>query len=192
MKKAFYLIAAFLIVGCGSYNTLDLRKLTTGMTKQEVRDVIGPPDRVLSVNESKDGYQEVLEYRASRNEVYALEFWNNYLTGYEHLYDDVNYYPPVVPPLYYPEYGRPLIYYNPGYNRPPSRPVPPTRPTPPARPSTTTNTRRSESNRTNTERPTENVRPQAPAERENAGSSSGNDRGTTTNSRRSSESTGGR
>lgn len=52
--------------------------LTTGRTIAEVENLMGPPERVLAVNK-KDGYvQEVLEYRTGRNEVYALEFLDNY------------------------------------------------------------------------------------------------------------------
>ena len=92
MKKiSLILLTSFLLVACGAYKYLDLGMLTTGMTVAEVENLMGAPDRVLAVNK-KDGYiQEVLEYRTARNEVYALEFWDNYLTGYEYLYDDVTY-----------------------------------------------------------------------------------------------------
>ena len=84
MKKiSLFILASFLLVACGAYKYLDLGMLTTGMTVAEVENLMGPPNRVLAVNK-KDGYvQEVLEYRTARDEVYALEFWDNYLTGYE-------------------------------------------------------------------------------------------------------------
>lgn len=131
MKKLiFFACMCLFIVSCRSYRTLDLNRLTTGMSKAEVRSVVGRPYRVLAVNDTKDGYQEVLEYRTRRDEIYALEFWNDYLTGYEYLYDDLNYIPPLYPPLYYPEYGRPIIVYplQPGRPNRPSNPNPPTRP----------------------------------------------------------------
>ncbi len=125
MKKTPYFIVLLLLIvtGCGTYQTLDLQRLTIGMNKEQVRHTIGSPSRILVVNDTNEGYQEILEYRTGRNEVYALEFWNDYLTGYEYLYEDVTYYPPITPPLYYPEYGRPVVVHPPG-NVPPvsSRP----------------------------------------------------------------------
>lgn len=164
MRKIVYFIAILLIAtACGTYRSLDLRKLTTGMTKAQVEKVAGLPNRVLAINETEDGYQEVLEYRTSSSEVYALEFWNDYLTGYEYLYDDVNYVAPLYPPTIYPPYGRPIIVVPPAHNQPnrpnrPSQPNRPNRPTQPNRPSQPGN-----SNRPNrpapTTRPTEGSRP---------------------------------
>ena len=110
MKKIVYFsIIVLIATACGTYRTLDLRRLTTGMTKAQVEKVAGLPYRVLAINETEDGYQEVLEYRTGANEVYALEFWNDYLTGYEYLYDDIEYIAPAYPPAMYPPYGRPII-----------------------------------------------------------------------------------
>lgn len=129
MKKlSLVILTSFLLVACGAYKYLDLGMLTTGMTIAEVENLMGPPERVLAVNK-KDGYvQEVLEYRTGKNEVYALEFWDNYLTGYEFLYDDVNYLPPIAPPMVFPPYGRPI------YIHPDHRPNHPNRPNRPSRP----------------------------------------------------------
>lgn len=128
MKKiSLFILASFLLVACGAYKYLDLGMLTTGMTVAEVENLMGPPNRVLAVNK-KDGYvQEVLEYRTARDEVYALEFWDNYLTGYEYLYDDVTYIPPVAPPMIFPDYGRPIYIYPPDHHHP-NRPNKPNRP----------------------------------------------------------------
>jgi len=135
MKKFIYvLLVALLLSACASYKTLNLNRLTTGMTKLEVEQVAGLPSRILGFNETKDGIQEILEYRTSRDEVYALEFWNDYLTGYEYLYDDYQYIPPVGPPAYYPDYGRPIVVI-PGRPDRPNRPNRPNRPTQPNRPS---------------------------------------------------------
>ena len=144
MKKiSLVILASFFLVACGAYKYLDLGMLTTGMTITEVENLMGPPERVLAVNE-KDGYvQEVLEYRTGRNEVYALEFWDNYLTGYEFLYDDVNYIPPVAPPMVFPAYGHPI------YIHPDHRPNRPDRPNRPGRPESN----RPESNRPESNRP---------------------------------------
>lgn len=131
MRKIMYLLALVLIISsCASYKSLDLSALTTGMTKNDVRNLIGSPDRILAVNQTDNGYQEVLEYRTSNDEVYALEFWNDYLTGYEFLYDDVTYYPSAIPPVWYPAPGMPI--FPPGYY--PSRPQRPNRPNRPNRP----------------------------------------------------------
>lgn len=155
MKRiGLIIVTSFLLVACGAYKYLDLGMLTTGMTVAEVEYLMGPPARVLAVNE-KDGYvQEVLEYRTGNNEVYALEFWDDYLTGYEYLYDDVNYLPPASPPLIFPDYGRPIYIYPPGHPHP-NRPNYPSRPNRPSRPS------RPESNRPAPNRPSrpESTRP---------------------------------
>lgn len=148
MKKIlFVMILSIILASCGAYKSLNLNKLSTGMTKQEVESVIGPPDRILAVNDKKEGYQEVLEYRTAGSEVYALEFWNDYLTGYEFLYDDVQYVPSIYPPTIWPDYGRPIYIV-------PNRPTPP-RPTPPNRPE------RPETNRPNLTKPTPGVGPSA-------------------------------
>lgn len=130
MKKLVYIaLIALIFTACGVYTT-DLNRLTTGMSKAQVEAMMGRPDRILSVNDTRDGYQEVLQYSTSRGEVYALEFWNDYLTGYEHLYDDAPYIPAPAPPMYVPDYGRPVIIINDRPGRPsrPSRPSRPNRP----------------------------------------------------------------
>ena len=163
MKKlSLVILTSFLLVACGAYKYLDLGMLTTGMRIAAVANVMGPPDRVLAVNK-KDGYvQEVLEYRTGRNEVYALEFWDNYLTGYEYLYDDVNYLPPAAPPMVFPDYGRPIYIYPPDHHPShPNRPNNPNRPNRPSRPESNRPSR-PESNRPESNRPgrPETSRPQ--------------------------------
>lgn len=165
MKKIlFFFLLLLILTACGSYKSLDLSKLTTGMTVDQVVAVMGPPDRILAANEKKEGYQEVLEYRTSRGEVYALEFWNNYLTGYEFLYDDVVYTPSLMPPPVWPAYGRP-IYILPGHHHPdrpnyPDRPNRPSRPSQPNRPSrpSTSSPSRPETSRPSVSKPTESSR----------------------------------
>lgn len=197
MKKiSLILLTSFLLVACGAYKYLDLGMLTTGMTVAEVENLMGAPDRVLAVNK-KDGYiQEVLEYRTARNEVYALEFWDNYLTGYEYLYDDVTYIPPVAPPMVFPDYGRPIYIYPPDHH--PSHPSHPNRPNRPNRPGSnrpesnrpsrpeSNRPSRPESSRPESSRPT-TTRPQTkPAEvtrPSNSGSSNRTENKRTTNSR---------
>lgn len=142
MKKFIsILLAATFLLACGTYKTLDLGTLTFGMTTQEVIQLAGRPQRVLSVRNTQEGQQEVLEYQTAYREVYALEFWNDYLTGYEYLYDDVTYVVPPRPPVHYPEYGRPIYIYpapspgRPGVPNRPERPSQPSRPNQPGRPS---------------------------------------------------------
>lgn len=129
MKKIVYLFSLMLALqSCGSYRSFNLNKLRIGMSKEQVIATVGYPERVLAVNDSRQGYQEILGYRTHRDEIYALEFWDDYLTGYEFLYDEVQYVPAPRPP-YFPEYGRPIVVIpgrpgRPDYNRPrpPSRP----------------------------------------------------------------------
>lgn len=129
-------LAAILLSACVTFKTLDLNTLTYGMTIQDVVRIAGKPQRVLSVRNTPDGRQEVLEYQAAYGEVYALEFWNDYLTGYEYLYDDVTYVIPALPPPYFPAYGRPIYIHpdRPGYSNRPPHPTYPNRPESPSRP----------------------------------------------------------
>ena len=143
MKK---LISIFLLLmllsACGTYRTITVSRLKLGMSKADVEYMFGPPKRILSVSQSEYGYQEVLEYKTNNGEIYALDFMNDQLVGYEFLYDDIDYIPPmpqpvVIVPGYYP--GRPIE--RPPRPRPPARPVPPARPNPdnvtPSRPPST-------------------------------------------------------
>lgn len=111
MKKLVSLFAfvSILLTSCVTYQTLNLNRLTTGMSKAEVEMVAGYPNRVLAVSDTRDGYMEVLEYRTSGGDYYALEFWNDYLVGYEYLESDVAYVPAPAPPAYYPPYGRAVV-----------------------------------------------------------------------------------
>lgn len=133
MKKIiFFIIIAIAITGCSAFRSVDISQVTTGMTKAQVRNILGAPDRVLSTAQIENGFQEVLQYRTSGGDVYAIQFVNDYLTGYEFLYEDVMYVAPP-PPVVLPPPGRPI--YPP--SRPPHRPDPPEQPqepTPPERP----------------------------------------------------------
>lgn len=185
MKKiSLGLLISFVLVSCGIYKYLDLGMLTTGMTIEEVENMAGPPQRVLAVNK-KDGYtQEVLEYRTSRNEVYALEFWDNYLTGYEYLYDEATYIPPPMPPAVFPPYGRPIYIYPPERPNRPGRPESnrPDRPNRPSRPESN-RPNRPESNRPESVRP-ESSRPNRPS---NSGTGNRADRYTNPNNQSNTE-----
>jgi SmpA / OmlA family. len=64
MKKLIsFLIISVVFISCGMFKTLDLSKLRTGMTKEQVVQAVGDPSRILAVNNTQNGYQEVLEYR---------------------------------------------------------------------------------------------------------------------------------
>ncbi|MDH6355567.1 hypothetical protein M2132_001912 [Dysgonomonas sp. PH5-45] len=124
MKKFIYiLLVAFAVSSCMVTQTVDPNKLTMGMSKSEVAYRIGNPERVLAINSTPEGYQEVLQYRSYDNEVFALEFWDDYLTGYEFLYDDNAYIARPMPSIR-PPMGAPLIvgghyhnnYHNNGHN----------------------------------------------------------------------------
>lgn len=120
MKKLFiFLTLSLIFVSCGMYKTADINSLTTGMSKMDVEYVMGPPTRVLAVNRTQYGLQEVLEYITRRDEVYALEFWDDYLTGYEFMYD--NWVPAPAPPAIRPPIGGPIRppHYTPDPGRPP-------------------------------------------------------------------------
>ena len=87
MKRLFVVASVILLLSsCVSHRSLDLNRLSFGMTTQEVRALAGRPNRVLIMQQTPEAYQEVLEYRTGYSEVYALEFWNNYLSGVEYLY----------------------------------------------------------------------------------------------------------
>ncbi|MDR0371290.1 MAG: hypothetical protein LBH80_05500 [Prevotellaceae bacterium] len=132
MKKTIYLLLiATSISGCSFFRTTGAQQLTFGMTKAEVSEFLGYPERILAVNQTRDGIQEVLQYRMSNDDVYALEFWDDYLTGYEYLYkeQDYHYVPSYAPPASRPVHGRPIPVPGFGNNRPGHRP--PSTATPP-------------------------------------------------------------
>lgn len=154
MKKILLIITIIAVfASCGTYNSVDsMSQLRSGMSKGEVEYYLGLPINVLTVNYTQNGVQEVLSYRNNYNEIYAVEFWNDYLTGYEYLYDDRPYVAPA-PPMYLPPAGRPII-VTPGHNRP-ARPGRPNRPNRPSRPERPDNNYRPGNN----DRPGNNNRP---------------------------------
>lgn len=188
MKKILGLIFAIaLLTSCASTRVSPIDQLTIGMSKRDVQYTIGPPDRLIEAHYVNGEYLEVLQYTVY-GDVYALEFWNDYLTSSEYLYADRGYYyaPPAYPPSYYGDRGRPIIIinrppnYRPGQNtRPPNsgRPEGNTRPPGSGRPEN--NTRPPSSGRPESGRPSENTRPSNPNSGRGESSSSG--RGESTN-----------
>ena len=121
MKRYFVIILLFTFTSCVTYTELSVNSLKSGMTVQEVRYSFGTPYKILTARNTISGYIEVLEYRRGR-EVYALEFWDDYLVGYEIIRG--SYITPVAPPLYRPAYGTSVLvirdrhnhnYYRPQY-----------------------------------------------------------------------------
>lgn len=117
MKKfTIILITAILLSSCG-VQMGNMNRLSEGMTKEQVAGVMGYPNRTLSVQYFSDGVQEILEYTTNYNEVYALEYWNNRLVGYEHLYDiSGGYYGPTYNSGYYYYPSHPHYYDRPHTN----------------------------------------------------------------------------
>lgn len=119
MKRILFLLTITLILtSCGTYRSLNLNDLSTGMSIAQVEAIAGSPYKVLATNDTYDGYQVVLAYRTYNDDIYALEFWDDYLVGYEYLYSDVQYVPAPAPPAYYPPVGRPVMIINNRPNRP--------------------------------------------------------------------------
>lgn len=128
MKKGIAILAIiFIFTGCSVYRGANISQVTTGMTKAQVSTIMGNPERILAVRSTDNGLQEVLQYRTLWDEIYALEFLNDYLVGYEFLYDDAPYVVPA-PPVIIPPYGTPVFPpHRPG-ERPPERPGRPEQP----------------------------------------------------------------
>ena len=116
MKKILIILSATLLLfACGSMRTVDMNVLQVGMTKSQVRTLIGDPERILFAGAADGGYEEVVQYRTYRGELYAVTYYNDHLESYEFIRDDA--YPPVTtPPTYYPT-PRPPVQISPG--RPP-------------------------------------------------------------------------
>jgi hypothetical protein len=121
MKQILYLfMLSFFVCGCktiGYTETYDIRNLTVGMTKSEVFSLIGPPERYLSIARTSYGYEEVLQYRNVYNELYALEFLNEYLVAADYIYEDS--WSPMYPTTGRPAAGKPVFPSSYRPNQPP-------------------------------------------------------------------------
>ncbi len=125
MKKIVYILVATLVLtGCSiSRNSQadNFKRLTIGMSKGEVEYWIGPPELYLSVTRTPYGIEEVLQYRNIYNELFALEFVNDYLVSADYIHSGAWY--PMYPVANRPPHGKPVFpsHYKP--NKPaPSRP----------------------------------------------------------------------
>lgn len=157
MKKIIILaIFAAVLSSCiTSTQISDIRPLEIGMSRAQVDAYWGTPRRILSLDYTRDGVIETVEYRAYYNDVYAVQFVNGYVSSYYVLYSEF--------------YTRP----RPQNNRPnrPSTPNRPNRPSTPNRPERPDNNRpdnnRPDNNRPGNNqpsRPTQEVRPVKPGE----------------------------
>ena len=110
------------LISCGIYKTLTVDRLQLGMSRADVENIFGHPEKVLIVSMTEHGYQDILAYKIG-NDVYMLEFMNDQLIRYEFLREDVVYlpHPPLPPPLHPPQPVRPA----PDVRPPAPRPSPP-------------------------------------------------------------------
>jgi len=109
MKKIILLLIVSLnVISCDVYKSFDPGKVTFGMSKAQTVQSFGQPERILVARQTQDGFQEVLEYKTYQKEHYAIEFWNDYLTGFELMYEETTYIPAPAPPVVTPVYGTPV------------------------------------------------------------------------------------
>jgi hypothetical protein len=132
MKKIVYLLFWTLFaISCSTthnnYPIDNYKQLTVGMSKSEVEYWVGPPECYLDLRRTTYGYREILQYRNIYNEVFALEFLNDYLVSADYIYGEI--WRPMYPIAQRPSFGRPI--FPPGYrpNYPP--PSPPSNVRPP-------------------------------------------------------------
>ena len=189
MKKFIFLILPLtILVSCGMFKSITVEDLRIGMSKEDVRQMYGPPKKILSVSQTDFGLQEILEYKTVNSELYTLEFMDNRLVSYGYIGDDINYVPPPAQPVVIVEPVYPLPPPPPPAIHPaprPERPRPPqTQPRPETKPQRPSNT-------TPSHRPTESApsRPSAPREPENSSTRPGKPSESTRTSGRT-ESTG--
>lgn len=220
MKRIVLFVSiVLLLTGCKTTYDYgyDVRQLRAGMTKYEVERLIGPAERILEINWTPYGYEEILQYRDRYWDRYALIYMEGILIDAQYIYDGSWYYvqatrPPmgggIFPPGFIP--GRPVPmppHYDPPINRPPSdNNLPEAKPRPPlnnnnssssnrpesSRPGNTSSSRPSSSRPANTESSTSGSRQSNPS-RETTGTRSNSSSGSTreSSSGRSSSSSSG-
>jgi len=100
-------------------------RLQIGMSRADVENIYGRPEKIILASLTEDGLQEILVHKFG-NDLYILEFMNDYLIRYEFLREDIYVQPrPLPPPVVHP------------YPVHPAPVEPPTRPSQPAPPPTT-------------------------------------------------------
>jgi len=126
MKKTFLILPLIFLMSCGIYKTLTVDRLQLGMSREEVENIFGRPEKVLIVSMIEQGRQDILAYKIG-NDVYILEFLNDHLIRYEFLHVAVANVPlpPPPPPLPPPSFYSPQPVRPPPDVRPPApRPSP--------------------------------------------------------------------
>lgn len=90
MKRFIYIIlATAFLAACASNKTLDINKLTVGMTRSEVEKKFGKPDKVLHAKIEGRQLFETLLYTDKQAGAYRLIFENHKLVEYG-LQNNVN------------------------------------------------------------------------------------------------------
>ena len=160
MKKLAFLIPLTLLLACGSYKTFSVARLQLGMTKGDVEQMSGAPKRILAVAQTEHGRQEILEYKTIHDEIYALEFMNDYLVRYEFLREEVIFVSPP-PPVIVVHRPEPVVRREPSLPAPPPTIIRTDEQKEPAQenPQTTPPSRRPDSNTPNQSRPSESSSP---------------------------------
>ena len=129
MKKTFLLFLPMLfLVTCGIYKTVTVDRLQLGMSRAEVEDIFGRPEKILVVSMTEHGRQEILAHKIG-NDIYSLEYMNDQLVRYEFLREDVVYVPrPPLPPVVFVQEDHPPVRPRPVEHPPATKPSPPSAP----------------------------------------------------------------
>ena len=132
-KSVFLLLPIIFLVACGIYKPITVDRLQLGMTKADVENIFGRPEKILLVSLTEHGQQEILAYKIGYNDLYTLEFMNDQLLRYEFLREYMAYEPrPLPPPVvvipdnHYPVPPKPVE--HPPVTKPSPQPLPPAQP----------------------------------------------------------------
>ena len=101
MKKlAFILFVLIFPVACGTLKIVTVDRIQMGMTRADVENIVGRPEKKLVASLTEHGYQEIIAYKIG-NDLYSLEFMNDKLIRYEFIREDVVFVPrpPLPPPV---------------------------------------------------------------------------------------------
>lgn len=80
---------SILLSSCNTTMTVgDIRTLDVGMSRAQVDAYWGNPRRLITVEYTREGVFEVYEYNSYYREVYAVQFLNGFVVGYDILYKD--------------------------------------------------------------------------------------------------------
>ena len=96
MKKIFFLLPLIFLTSCGIHKTLTVDRLQLDMSRADVENIFGRPEKILIVSMTEHGRQDILTYKIG-NDLYMLEFMNDLLIRYEFLREDAVYVQPPPP-----------------------------------------------------------------------------------------------